>query len=176
MTKTEILKRARRVRAIVADVDGVLTDGGILYGQGGVELKRFHSRDGLAVILARRAGLLVFFVSGRSSAALARRSRELGVDRLWQRAGDKGRILGILCDRYDLHPEELCCIGDDLPDLPLLSRAGLGVAVPGAPEDVRRAACFATVARGGEGALREVVELILRAQGKWRDALRAYSN
>lgn len=175
MTKTEILKRARRVRAIVADVDGVLTDGGILYGQGGVELKRFHSRDGLAVILARRAGLLVFLVSGRSSAALARRSRELGVDRLWQRAGDKGRILGILCAAYDLEPGEICCVGDDLPDLPLISRAGFGVAVPGAPGDVRKAACFVTATRGGEGALREVVELILKAQGKWKDALRAYS-
>lgn len=175
MKKTEILKRARRIRAIVADVDGVLTDGGILYGPGGIELKRFHSRDGLAVILARRAGLLVFLVSGRSSAALARRSRELGVDRLWQRAGDKGRILGILCTTYDLEPDELCCIGDDLPDLPLLSRAGLGVAVPGVPDEVRRAACFVTATRGGEGALREVIELVLKAQGTWGDALRAYS-
>lgn len=175
MKRSEIHARARRVRAIVADVDGVLTDGGILYGPAGMELKRFHARDGLAIILARRAGLRVFLVSGRASTALARRSLELGVDRLWQRAGDKGRIRAILCKAYGLAPAELCCVGDDLPDLPLLAGAGLGVAVSGAPEEVCKAACLVTGVRGGEGALREVVELILRAQGRWEDAVRAYA-
>ncbi len=174
MKKAEILRRARRVRAIVSDVDGVLTDGGVIYGAGGLELKRFHARDGLAILLARRAGLMVFLVSGRSSPALARRSRELGVDRLWQGAGDKGRFFGILYAEYGLEPGELCCVGDDLPDLPLLSRAGLGVAVPGSPEELRRAACYTTATAGGDGALREVVELILKAQGRWRDLLGAY--
>ncbi|MCC6449143.1 MAG: HAD hydrolase family protein [Candidatus Aureabacteria bacterium] len=174
MRQSEILARARRIRAVVSDVDGVLTDGGIIYGTRGTELKRFHARDGLGIILARRAGLKVFLVSGRSSAALARRSRELGVDRLWQRAGDKGRIRAILCTAYGLAPEELCCIGDDLPDLALVAGAGLGVAVAGAPGELRKAACLVTAARGGEGAFREVVELILKAQGRWEDALRAY--
>ncbi|MCX6357985.1 MAG: HAD hydrolase family protein [Candidatus Aureabacteria bacterium] len=175
MKHPSLRARARRIKAIVADVDGVLTDGGIVYGQNNLELKRFHVQDGLAVQLARRGGLKIILASGRSSAALRRRSRELGVDALWQGAADKARIFAILMDTYRLHPREICCIGDDLPDLPLLRRAGLGVAVPAAADDVRRAAAMITRRGGGGGALREVVEFILKAQGKWNGLLNAYT-
>jgi 3-deoxy-D-manno-octulosonate 8-phosphate phosphatase (KDO 8-P phosphatase) len=173
MNKADIARKARRIRAIVADVDGVLTDGGVIYGPGRLELKRFHVHDGLAVKLARHAGIRVLLVSGRSSPALSRRSREMGVDRLWQGVADKGRLFDIIRREFKLTPREICCIGDDLPDLPLLSRAGLGITVPDAPQDIRRAAALVTKRAGGEGVLREVVEIILRAQGTWRDALGA---
>lgn len=174
MTTAEIKKRARRVRAIVSDVDGVLTDGGILYGAEKLEIKRFHVRDGLGIKLARLAGLKVFLVSGRSSAALRRRSRETGVDRLWQGCVDKRKILDIIKERYGINPREICYLGDDLPDLPLLSRVGLSVAVADAAGELRGKAEIVTKKRGGEGALREVVEIILKAQGKWRDVLDPY--
>jgi 3-deoxy-D-manno-octulosonate 8-phosphate phosphatase (KDO 8-P phosphatase) len=170
-----IAARARRIRAIVSDVDGVLTDGGIIYGPGGLELKRFHALDGLAIKLARARGIKVFLVSGRTSAALARRSRELGVDRLWQGVADKRRVFDIIMATYRLHAREVCAIGDDLPELPLLLRAGLGVAVSSAPEEVRRAAHVVTERPGGEGALREVVELILKARGEWKAAIGDYA-
>jgi len=173
--KKDVIARARRVRAIIADVDGVLTDGGIIYGPGRLELKKFNTLDGLAVRLAHRGGLKVFLVSGRSSTALRRRSRELGVDRVWEGAADKSLVCGILLREYDLDPGELCCVGDDLPDLPLMRKAALGVAVPDTPEDVRRAAALVTRRSGGEGALREVVEIILKAQGKWKGVLREYT-
>ncbi len=174
MKKAEIIRRARRIKAVLADVDGVLTDGGILYGSGGSELKRFHVHDGLAVELARRAGLKVLLISARASQALLRRSREIGVSRLWQGVSDKGRIFGILQREFKLRPHEICYVGDDLPDLPILKKAGLAVAVPRAAEEVRRAASFTTKRGGGEGALREVIEFILKAQGRWKEVVNAY--
>jgi len=174
MTKKEILKKARRVKAIVTDVDGVLTDGGIIYGPGGMELKKFHIQDGMGVKLARKAGLLVFIVSGRSSAALVKRARELGVDRLWQGATDKNRVFDIIIGKYGLSPSDICCIGDDFLDLPILARAGLGVAVPNAAPDVKRSVSLVTKKRGGEGALRELVELVLKAKGVWDKVIDEY--
>lgn len=174
MKKADIVRRARLVRAIVADVDGVLTDGGIVYGSHRSESKRFHVHDGLAVALARRSGLKVLLVSARASQALRRRSREMGVNRLWQGLSAKGRIFGILRREFKLRPHQICAIGDDLPDLPLLEKAGLAVAVPRAAEEVRRVASLVTKRGGGEGALREVIELVLKAQGRWKDAVNAY--
>lgn len=174
MKRADVIKRARAVKAIVSDVDGVLTDGGIVYGPGKLELKRFHVHDGVAVELAHRAGLKVFLISGRTSPALRRRSREMGVDRLWQGVSGKGALFGILNRELGLGPREICYIGDDLPDLPLLRAAGLAVAVPGAAGEVRRAAALVTKKGGGEGALREAVEFVLAAQGRLKEAVNAY--
>jgi 3-deoxy-D-manno-octulosonate 8-phosphate phosphatase (KDO 8-P phosphatase) len=176
MRKADIIKRARGVKAIVADVDGVLTDGGVIYTSDGKELKRFNIQDGLAANLARQAGIKIFLVSGRSSPALRKRSREMHVERLWQGTTDKSRILDIIKKEYRLNQSQICYIGDDLPDLKPLSRAGLPVAVPGAVKDVIRAAVFITKSPGGWGALRETVEIILKAQGKWKDVLKNYNS
>lgn len=175
MNQKEIIRRARKVRAVISDVDGVLTDGGIMYGPRKLELKRFHTHDGLAVKLARKMGLRIFLISGRSSHALRARSAELGVDRLWEGVTDKVGIFDIILKRFALDPSEVCAVGDDIPDIPLMRRSALGVAASGASPDVVSAASYVTRRRGGDGALREVVELILRAQGKWEDALRAYN-
>jgi 3-deoxy-D-manno-octulosonate 8-phosphate phosphatase (KDO 8-P phosphatase) len=174
MKKSDVIKRARMIRAIVSDVDGVLTDGGIIYGPGKCEIKRFHVHDGLAVALAKRAGIKVFIVSARKSEALRRRSLEMGVDRLWQGFSDKGSLFGILLREFKLSPREICYVGDDLPDLPLLRKVGLAVSVPSAVEEVRRTAALVTKKGGGEGALREIVEFVLKAQGRWKDAANAY--
>ncbi len=174
MKKSEIVKRAKRIKAIIADVDGVLTDGRIVYRHDAKEIKVFNVKDGLAVKLARQAGIKIFLISGRSSPALLRRSREMGVERLWQGATNKLPIFDIIKKKYGLIPGQICCIGDDLPDLKLLSNAGLGVAVPDAPEDVRRAADLNTEKRGGMGVLREMVEFILKAQGKWKNVIKHY--
>ena len=144
MKKADVIKRALPVKAIVSDVDGVLTDGGIIYGSGKIELKQFHVHDGVAVELAHRAGIKVFLVSARASEALLRRSREMGVDRLWQGLSDKGSLFGILHREFRLSPREICYVGDDLPDLPLLREAGLAVAVPCASGEARRAAALIT--------------------------------
>lgn len=176
MKKTDVIKRARLIKAIVSDVDGVLTDGGIIYGPGKCEIKRFHVHDGLAVALAKRAGIRVFLASARKSEALRKRSREMGVDRLWQGVSDKGALFDILYKEFGLSPREICYIGDDLPDLPLLKGAGLAVSVPNAVEEARRAAALVTKRGGGEGALREVVEFVLTAQGSWKDVVNAHRN
>jgi YrbI family 3-deoxy-D-manno-octulosonate 8-phosphate phosphatase len=174
MKRADIIRKARLIKAIVADVDGVLTDGGICYGSNKSELKRFHVHDGLGVLLARRSGLKVLLVSARASQALLRRSREMGVNRLWQGVSDKGRIFDILRREFKLRPHEICYVGDDLPDIPLLAKAGLAVAVPRAAEEVRRMASRITKRDGGEGALREVIEFVLKAQGRWKAAVNAY--
>jgi len=174
MKRADIIRKARLIKAIVADVDGVLTDGGIVYGPKKSELKRFHVHDGLGVLLARRSGLKVLLVSARASQALLRRSREMGVNRLWQGVSDKGRIFDILRREFKLRPHEICYVGDDLPDIPLLAKAGLAVAVPRAAEEVRRMASRITKRHGGEGALREVIEFVLKAQGRWKAAVNAY--
>jgi 3-deoxy-D-manno-octulosonate 8-phosphate phosphatase (KDO 8-P phosphatase) len=170
-----LLPRARRIALILMDVDGVLTDGGITLIGGNREARTYDARDGVGLRLARRAGLRTGLISGRSSDAVARRASELGLDEVHQRSEDKlATYLGIL-RRRRLRDAQVCFIGDDLPDLPVLLRAGLPVAVADAHDEVRRRVPFVTRARGGRGAVREVVDAILRAQGAWERLLRRYT-
>ena len=165
---------AERIRLVGLDVDGVLTDGGIYVGQAGdlaVELKRFHIQDGLGIKFLQMAGLAVVFASARTSAATDARARELRVDDVLQ---DKRKLPAFtaLLARRGLAWADCCFVGDDLPDLPLLRRVGLPVAVANAVPEVRDAARFVTSRPGGSGAVREVAEAILRARNAW-DALLA---
>ncbi|HKZ06757.1 MAG TPA: HAD family hydrolase [Methylomirabilota bacterium] len=165
--------RARRVKLLVLDVDGVLTDGRLVYGPTGEEIKRFHVRDGYALVAARRAGLAVAVISGRASAAVTRRMAELGVEEVHQGVEDKRRCLEELCARLRLTPREVAAMGDDIPDLPMLGRVGLALApADGAPE-ARRVAHWTTRAPGGRGAVREAVELLLRARKAWPPSISA---
>jgi 3-deoxy-D-manno-octulosonate 8-phosphate phosphatase (KDO 8-P phosphatase) len=166
---------ARRIKLVGLDVDGVLTDAGVFVGlvQGQrVELKRFDIQDGLGVKLLRQAGLVVALVSGRQSEATTLRAREIGVDELVQ--DDAARKLpaleGILA-RRGLRLDECAFVGDDLADLPVLRRVALPVAVANAVPDVQAVAAYVTRAAGGQGAVREVAEVLLRARGQW-EALR----
>ncbi len=159
--------RASRIRLLVLDVDGVLTDGGLLYGPAGEETKRFHVHDGLALVAARKAGLQVAILSSRASAAVTRRMTELGVSEVHQGVADKATALDALRERLGMRPAEVAMMGDDLPDLPAMARAGLALAPANAAAEVKRTAHWVGRRRGGEGAVREAVEMLLKARRAW---------
>ena len=160
--------RLKRVKLFLCDVDGVLTDGSVFIG-GAQEIKQFHIQDGLGLIFLRRAGFQVGWVSARPSPVTKARAAELGIDFLVQQ-GDRLSKTGAvekLLHRTKLDWDAVCFVGDDVVDLGPLTRAGLGVAVANAGREVKAAAHYVTRATGGHGAVREVAELILQAQGKW---------
>jgi 3-deoxy-D-manno-octulosonate 8-phosphate phosphatase (KDO 8-P phosphatase) len=169
-----VTTRARRIRLLVTDVDGVLTDGRMVLGERGDELKSFHTRDGVAVELARRGGLRTAFVTGEQSPIAKARSDKLGVDAVVLGARRKGETLEALCAQFGVTAAEAAYVGDDLLDLPALQRAGLAIAVPDAAAEVKAVAHLVTRARGGQGVFRELVEVILRAQGTWRSVVDGY--
>jgi len=164
----------KNIRLIIFDVDGVLTDGRITFGSGNLEIKSFNVRDGHGIKIAKRCGLEVAFVTGRTSEVVTHRAEDLGVTHVYQGIWDKKPVLAQLLDSLGLRPEEVAIVGDDVVDIPLMLRVGVGFTVPEAPEEVRRAARYITGAKGGHGAAREVVELILKAQAKWDAALARY--
>ncbi|MFN2644151.1 MAG: KdsC family phosphatase [Burkholderiales bacterium] len=163
---TDALARARRVRMVIFDVDGVLTDGRLWYGPRGEELKAFHAFDGHGVKLLDIAGLKTGLISGRESAAVAERSRELGIEHVIQGADDKHAAFRSLLRRVKLKPEATAYMGDDVVDLAVLKRCGFACTPHEAPEEVRRSAHYIPTAAAGRGAAREVCEFILEAQGK----------
>jgi 3-deoxy-D-manno-octulosonate 8-phosphate phosphatase (KDO 8-P phosphatase) len=154
------------VRLAVFDVDGVLTDGRLYYGAGGEELKVFHVHDGQGLKRLQKAGVTLAIISGRDSAAVARRMQDLGIEHVFQGDEHKLPIFERLLKQLGLTAEQCACVGDDLPDLPLLQRAGLAVAVANAQPVIKQAARYVTVSHGGRGAAREVCDLILAAQAQ----------
>jgi len=165
MGMQDIYERARKIRVAIFDVDGVLTDGALYYADPGDELKAFSVRDGHGIRMLRDSGVAAAIISGRSSRALEARARNLGIELLFQGAADKLAAFGELLARCGARAEACAYVGDDLPDLPVMARCGLAVAVPDAPAPVRRHAQYVTRARGGRGAVREACEIILYAQG-----------
>jgi 3-deoxy-D-manno-octulosonate 8-phosphate phosphatase (KDO 8-P phosphatase) len=159
--------KAPQTRLLVLDVDGVLTDGVLIYGASGEEIKRFHVRDGLALQQARRAGVEVAIVSGRASAAVTRRMSELGVVEVHQGVGDKEALLRGLLARLGVSAAETAVMGDDLPDLPLMRMAGIAMAPVDAAPEVRQAADWVSRSAGGHGAVREAIEWLLRSRKAW---------
>jgi 3-deoxy-D-manno-octulosonate 8-phosphate phosphatase (KDO 8-P phosphatase) len=168
------LERASRLRLMAFDVDGVLTDGTLYYTDEGAELKAFHTLDGLGLKLLQGAGLELALISGRRSNAVAARAANLGVTRLFQGVEDKLAVFDRV--RGELGLDALACgfMGDDLPDLPVLTRCGFAATVPEAPEAVRAHVHYVTGVPGGRGAAREVCDLILRAQGALDAAVARY--
>ena len=159
-----VLDRARRIRLLVLDVDGVLTDGRLYLSPAGEELKVFHVRDGSGLVAVQRAGITVAIVSGRDSAAVSRRAAELGIRHVHQGVADKGTELDRLLAELAIDPAETACVGDDTPDLPMLRRAGLAIAVADAHPALAGAVHWTTAAPGGHGAVREVCDLLLSAR------------
>jgi 3-deoxy-D-manno-octulosonate 8-phosphate phosphatase (KDO 8-P phosphatase) len=173
---SSLLKRKlARIKLFLCDVDGVLTDGSIFIG-GEREFKRFNIRDGLGMVLARRVGLKVGWVSARPSAATQMRAKELKIDFLIQQGDNVGKSGAIekLLAQENLNWNDVCFVGDDVVDLGPLAKAGLGVAVADARPEVKAAADFVTRATGGHGAVRETIEMILRAQKKWEPVIAVY--
>lgn len=159
-----VTERAGDIRLLVLDVDGVLTDGRLFFSAQGEELKAFHVRDGAGIVQLLRAGLQVAVISGRDSRAVERRMAELGVTWVRQGVNDKLAALRELLDILALGPQAVACVGDDTPDVPLLKAARLGVAVADAHPAVRECAHHVTRLPGGQGAVREVCDLLLQAR------------
>jgi 3-deoxy-D-manno-octulosonate 8-phosphate phosphatase (KDO 8-P phosphatase) len=167
-------EKARGVRWLVLDVDGVLTDGRILLDGDEGEWKAFDVRDGHRIVLAAGEGIRSVFLTGRSSRVVARRAAELGVHRVFQGALDKGAVLASFLREEGLSGREVAYLGDDVVDLPAMRLVGLAAAVGDAVPEVIEAADWVAAAPGGRGAVRELVEFILTAQGRWRAALARY--
>ncbi len=163
-------EKMARVALLLLDVDGVLTDGRIVHDDAEVETKRFHVRDGLGIRLLRDE-VAVGIVTGRSGAALRHRLRELDVRWLWDGVDDKAAVLPAIGERTGVVPERMAFVGDDLPDIPLLTRVGVGLAVADAANEVRARVDAVTDLPGGGGAVREVCEALLRARGRWDSAI-----
>lgn len=169
----ELRAKARAVKMLLLDVDGVLTDGTFAPGDGG-ESKRFHSRDGIGIVLARTAGLKLGLISGRASSVVEARARELEMHFVRLGVSDKLTALDEALAQESCEISEIAYMGDDLPDLAILTRAGLSATVEDAPLEVRSRVDYVTRARGGYGAVRELVELILSSQGKLDDLIGSY--
>jgi 3-deoxy-D-manno-octulosonate 8-phosphate phosphatase (KDO 8-P phosphatase) len=156
--------RARKVRLLCVDVDGVLTDAGMYYGPDGEVLKKFNTRDGMGLARVREAGVAVAIISGEDSAIVHARATKLKIDDVFSGAADKRLAIDQLCARHGLGMDEVAFIGDDLNDLPALECVGLACAVADAAEPVKAVAHYVTERRGGEGAVREVCELLIAAR------------
>jgi 3-deoxy-D-manno-octulosonate 8-phosphate phosphatase (KDO 8-P phosphatase) len=164
-------ERCTAIELLIVDVDGVLTDGGIIYGTSDLEIKQFHVRDGSGLKVWHRAGKRTALITGRTSPVVERRAVELGIGLVVQGAADKEPAYRRLLTEAGVADEAVCYIGDDLPDVPLLRVCGLAVAVADACSEARALAHYITQKRGGHGAVRETIELILRCQGHWPDGM-----
>ena len=161
----DALARARRIKLMIFDVDGVLTDGRLWYGPSGEELKAFHGFDGHGIKMLTLSGVRAALLSGRSSPAVTTRAAELGIEHVIQGVGEKREAFEGLLKRLGLSHEATGAMGDDLVDLPVLMRCGFSASVPGAPEEVRRRVHYVPTSPAGGGAAREVCEFVMRAQG-----------
>lgn len=173
--KSSVESAACAVKAIIFDVDGVLTNGSIMYGPEG-EWKVFHVQDGHGIKLAARAGLKIGFLTGRSSPAVTRRAEELGVDAFADGIRDKGACLVKMLEDLGVSAEEVCYVGDDVVDLPALDMVGMPVAVANAVAEVKASAIWVTEHKGGQGAAREVIEFILKAKQLWEGVMQRYQS
>jgi YrbI family 3-deoxy-D-manno-octulosonate 8-phosphate phosphatase len=164
----------QNVELVLSDVDGVLTDGGVIFDNQGIEIKKFHIRDGLGIKLWQRAGFEFGIVTARSSHIVKVRAAELGIGIIRQGFEEKLPILREIIAQRRISPKQVCFIGDDLTDLAAIQLVGLGVAVADAAPEVCAAADYVTRLGGGQGAVRETIELILKAKNRWVDLIRKY--
>ena len=168
-----IYQKARAIRLVIFDVDGVLTDGTLYLTDGGEEIKAFNAREGHGMKMLQESGVELAIITGRASRCVEQRARNLGIELLFQGATDKARVYADLLAARKLDAGATACMGDDLIDLPVLRRCGLALTVPDAPLAVRQHADYVTRARGGRGAAREACELIMHAQGTLERRLEA---
>ncbi len=171
---TEFLERVRRVKLFVVDNDGVLTDGRIVLGDYGDELKFFDVQDGHGLVMLRRAGFSTAMISGRKSKVNIRRGKDVQFNKVYQNAHDKLKVYEKMLKKFKVGAQEVCYVGDDLIDLPVMTRVGLAVAPANAVAEVKAAAHYVTVRSGGRGAVRELCDLILKMQGKWSEVTARY--
>jgi len=171
----ELKRKAERIEVLVLDVDGVLTDGRIIIDDRGRESKHFNVRDGHGIKLILKMGIEVVFLTGRKSRVVAHRAQDLGIREVYQGARDKVMIFEGMLLKKNMKADRVAYMGDDVVDIPLFRKVGLSIAVADACEEARQAAHYVTEKEGGKGAVREVCEMILRAQGKWDETAKRYT-
>ncbi|MFH1096643.1 MAG: HAD hydrolase family protein [Candidatus Desantisbacteria bacterium] len=164
-----VIEKASQIKMFIMDVDGVLTDGGIIVDSDGRETKIFNVYDGAGIELAHRVGLLTAIISGRYSAPVEHRAKELRINEVYQGVADKVVVYNQLLSKYSITPQQTAYIGDDIFDIPLLKQAGLSFSPATGRQEVMNIVDFVTQANGGKGAVREAIEIILKAQGKWEE-------
>lgn len=169
-----IIDRARKIKLLVLDVDGVMTDGRLIYGNFGDEIKNFDVNDGLGIFLVKKTGIKCVILTAKASKTILIRARELRIDKVYHNFHYKLKALGGIKRKFRVSDEEICFIGDDLIDIPILKRAGLSVCPFNAMEEVKPFVHFVSEKKGGRGAIREVCNLILYAQGTWEKVTAEY--
>ena len=174
MDKDTFLSTAAQIKLAVFDVDGVLTDGKLILGESGNEYKAFHVRDGHGLVMLLESGCKIAVITARSSKIVAERMASLGIKYVYQGEKDKGARLIKLIDELGLKPEQVAYMGDDVIDLPAMTKIGLPIAVADAHPEVRKIAAWVTEQKGGNGAVREICELIMEAQGSLEPRIAAY--
>ena len=163
----DVMTRAKKIKLIIFDVDGVMTDGGLIIGDDGSEYKSFNTQDGLGMKLLKASGIEMAIITGRTSNVVAKRAENTGVAHFYQGVDDKLVAFNDLITKLNISPEACAFMGDDVVDLPPMLRCGLSVTVPAAPDCVKQRAHFTTKRDGGHGAVREICELLMHAQGTY---------
>jgi 3-deoxy-D-manno-octulosonate 8-phosphate phosphatase (KDO 8-P phosphatase) len=162
------------VRLLLLDVDGVLTPGDVIYDDNGIQIKTFHVRDGLGIRMLMDAGILAGIITGRKSLALVHRCKNLGIDLLYQGVQDKTLVLKEILEKTGVPARETAYIGDDLPDLAVMKKVGIPIAVADSCEEILECAAHITTRKGGQGAVREICEVILKAKGLWLEVIKRF--
>ena len=163
------------IQLLILDVDGVLTDGGIIRDDAGQQIKRFHVRDGAGIVLWHRMGKKTAIITGKESQVVTHRAEELGIELVYQNVADKLEVFQGLLEELNLRPEQVAYVGDDLPDLPVMRRVGVPIAVSDAVEEVRTVARYTSRFPGGYGAVRDGIEYLLKEMGLWQQAIERYT-
>ena len=171
-----LLEKARKIKLLLLDVDGVLTDGRIVYDSRGQDLKFFDVHDGLGVYLLKKAGIKTILITAKSSRAIRPRAKDMRVEKVFEDISPKTSVLDKILKKYNLKEEQVCFVGDDLVDLCLMKRVGFPIAVFNASPEIKKSASYITLKEGGRGAVREVAELILKSQGRWEELIGFYDS
>jgi len=167
-------EKIKRIKALALDVDGVMTEGKIIVNSDGTDTKHFDVHDGYGLVVLKRAGFKTAIITARAAKPVEVRGQDLKIDRIYQDAYPKVGFYEQMLKDLNVAEEEVCFMGDDLPDLPILKRVGFAVAVANATDEIKKHADYITQKRGGRGAVREVIELILKTQGKWEAIIQSY--
>ncbi len=171
----QLKKKIKKVKFLVLDVDGVLTNGQIVLDHRGQEMKYFDVQDGLGIVMFQQTGYEVAIISSRQSGSVKARAKELNIHKVFQGIKSKEKIYKKLIEELAIKDQQICFIGDDLPDLSVLKKVGFAVTVPNGAEEVKEIADYVTRKHGGQGAVREVIELILKTQGHWDKIIKSFS-
>jgi len=172
--KEDLREKARKIRLLLLDVDGVLTDGRIIYDSRGRDMKFFDVHDGLGVYVLRKAGIKTILITAKGSKAIGPRARDMQVEAVFENVSPKTAVLDRILKKCGVNTDEICFVGDDLVDLCLMKRVGFPVAVFNACPEIKQAASYITLKEGGRGAVREIAEIILKSQGRWGEILELY--